>query len=243
MERNILLIGASGGLGKHFAEGLAEQGHNIAVHYNGNSTAAETLANVLIKVGVKASAFKADITSEDEVSKLVSDVAKELGSVDVLINNAGLSINSVSWKMDLDSWNKVIAVNLTGPFLCVKHTLPYMRKTGWGRIINISSVVGLMGIPGTIAYASSKAALEGLCKTVAKETAKQNITVNNIALGYFEAGLLYQIPEDLRNQIRETIPKKEFGDPAEIVKCLLYLIGDSSSYITGQTININGGLY
>ena len=236
-------MGSSGGLGKHFASGLAEQGHNLALHYNENSKAAETLLNDLKKYNVKAASFKADISSESDVSKMVSDVISEFGSIDVLINNAGLSINSVSWKMDLESWNKVIAANLTGPFLCIKHVLPHMRKSGWGRVINISSVVGLMGIPGTIAYASSKAGLEGLCKTVSKEVAKQDITINNIALGYFEAGLLYQIPEDLRNQIRESIPKKTFGDPMEIIRCMLYLIGENSSYITGQTININGGLY
>jgi 3-oxoacyl-[acyl-carrier protein] reductase len=243
IKRNILLVGASGGLGKHFATGMAEQGYNLAIHYKENSSAAEKLTDELTKYGIQASSFKADITNENDVSKMISEVLNKFGTIDILINNAGLSINSLTWKMDVDSWNKVLGVNLTGPFLCIKHALPNMRKSGWGRIVNISSVVGLMGVPGTVAYGVSKAGLEGLCKTVAKETAKQDITINNIALGYFEAGLLYQIPEDIRNQIKETIPKKEFGDPKEIIKCMLYLIGDNSSYITGQTISINGGLY
>jgi NAD(P)-dependent dehydrogenase (short-subunit alcohol dehydrogenase family) len=243
MNKNILLIGASGGLGRHFAEGFAAAGYNLALHCKDHSAEVEKLKSDIAGSGIKAATYKADITSEAEVSAMIKQVNADFGSIDVLVNNAGLSINSVSWKMDIDSWNKVLGVNLTGPFLCIKHVLPLMRANNFGRIINISSVVAYLGVPGTVAYAVSKAGLDGLTKTVSKETAKQNITINNISLGYFNAGLLFQIPEELRNQIKDTIPKKEFGDPKEIVNCMLYLTGENSGYITGQTININGGLY
>lgn len=242
MDKNILLIGASGGLGKHFAKGFSEAGYNLALHCKDHEDEITSLVKEISNNNIKINSYKADITSEAEVAKLVKDVTSEFGRIDILINNAGLSINAMSWKMDIDSWNKVLAVNLTGPFLCAKHVLPQMKTNGWGRIINMSSVVAQIGIPGTVAYAVSKAGLDGLCKTISKETAKQNITINNISLGYFNAGLLYQIPEELRNQIKDTIPKKEFGDPKEILECMLYLIGENASYLTGQTININGGL-
>ena len=192
---------------------------------------------------IKTGAYKADITSENEIMSMIEKIQTEFGTIDVLINNAGISIDGVSWKLGLDSWNKVMAVNLTGPFLCIKHTLPMMRQSGWGRIINITSVVSQLGVPGTSAYSASKAALSGLTKTVSKEVIKYNITVNQISLGYFHAGMLFRIPEEIREQIKSTIPKKEFGEPDEIVRCLLYLIDEKANYITGQTININGGLY
>lgn len=243
MGKNILLIGASGGLGKHFANSFASEGCNLALVYKEHSKEAHSLVENTLKHNIKAKTYEADITSEASIEKLVNSAVNDFGSIDVLINNAGLSLNAMSWKMDIDSWNKVLAVNLTGPFLCIKHVIPVMKKIGWGRIINISSVVAQLGVPGTVAYSVSKAGLEGLTKTVSKEIAKLNITINNIALGYFNAGLLYQIPEDLRNQIKDTIPKKEFGNPQEIVECMKFLISENSTYINGQTININGGLY
>jgi NAD(P)-dependent dehydrogenase (short-subunit alcohol dehydrogenase family) len=243
MNRNILLIGSSGGLGGYFARAFAAEGCGLALHYRQHSKECSQLADEISKNNIKVKTYEADITKENEVAGLIKNAVTDFGKIDVLINNAGLSINSMSWKMDIESWNKVLAVNLTGPFLCIKHVLPVMKENKWGRIINISSVVAQLGVPGTVAYAVSKSGLEGLCKTVAKETAKQDITINNIALGYFNAGLLFQISEELRNQIKETIPKKEFGNPQEIVECMKFLISDHSSYISGQTININGGLY
>ncbi|MGH2574986.1 MAG: SDR family oxidoreductase, partial [Ignavibacteria bacterium] len=149
----------------------------------------------------------------------------------------------VSWKLGLDEWNRVLAVNLTGPFLCIKHSLPLMRKNNWGRIINISSVVAQTGVPGTSAYSASKAGIFGLTKSISKEVANKNITVNTIALGYFNEGMIAQVPEELKMQIKSAIPKSDFGDPIDIVNCIHFLIEDTSSYVTGQTININGGLY
>ncbi len=243
MKKNVLLMGASGGLGKFFATGLARAGYNIALHYYNHPDSIYAIENELKSLNVNCKGYKSDICSESEIIELVKNVNDDFGSIDILINNAGISIDGITWKLDINSWNKVIAVNLTGPFLCSKHVLPLMRANNWGRIINISSVVPQIGIAGTVAYSVSKSGLNGLTKTISKEVIKNNITVNQISLGYFDAGMLYRIKEEIRNQIKESIPKKEFGNPDEIVNCLLYLISDNASYITGQVININGGLY
>lgn len=241
--KNVLLIGSSGGLGKHILQGLAKAGCNLALHYHDNEENLTASINEIKDTGVKLHTYKADITIESEVAELVGKVKNDFGKIDILINNAGLSLNAMTWKLSLDDWNKVLGVNLTGPFLCSKHVLPVMREGGWGRIIYMSSVVPQIGVAGTAAYASTKAALNGLCKTISKEVVKNNITANVLSLGYFDAGLLYQIPEDIRNQIKDTIPKKEFGNPGDVVECIKYICSENSSYITGQTLNLNGGLY
>jgi 3-oxoacyl-[acyl-carrier protein] reductase len=243
MNKNVLLIGASGGLGKHFTLGLAKAGYNMALHYFSHPQNINELESGLHDLNIKFKPYNADISNENEVSNLIRNVNSDFGSIDVLINNAGISIDGVTWKLDIDSWNKVMNVNLTGPFLCSKHVLPLMKAQNWGRIINISSVVPQIGIPGTVAYSVSKSGLTGLTKTIAKEVVKNNITANQISLGYFNAGMLYRIKEEIRNQIKESIPKKEFGNPDEIINCILFLLSDNASYITGQNININGGLY
>ncbi|MCC6865845.1 MAG: SDR family oxidoreductase [Ignavibacteria bacterium] len=242
--KKVLLTGASGGIGKHIISDLAAKGMKIALQYNTNpEKLTEHLSNTEKHPDTEIKSFKADITSENEVLSLIENVKKEFGSIDILINNAGLSINAMTWKMSLKDWNNVLSVNLTGSFLCTKHVIPVMKENNFGRIIYISSVVPQIGVPGTSAYAASKAGIAGLCKTVSKEVIKNNITVNMISLGYFEAGLLFQIPEDIRKQIKESIPIKKFGDPAEISECINYICSEKSSYLTGQSINLNGGLY
>ena len=174
---------------------------------------------------------------------MMGGVISKMGKIDILINAAGVSKSAVSWKTPLDDWNETIAINLTGPFLCIKHVIPFMRENNYGRIINISSVVAQSGFPGTVAYSASKAGLIGMVKTIAKEVASKNVTVNNIALGYFNKGMINQIPENLQEDIKETIPKKEFGKINELTNCLAYLSSENSEYLTGQTINLNGGMY
>lgn len=241
--KNALLIGASGGLGKYISSGLAAKGINLALHCNDNPEKLNSLISENENSGVKCRIYKANISSESEVISLVNEVKNEFGTIDLLINNAGVSINAMSWKLKIEDWSKVLDVNLTGPFLCTKHVLPLMKESKYGRIIYMSSVVPQIGVAGTAAYAASKAGLFGLCKTISKEVIKNNITANVISLGYFDAGMLYQIPEEIRNQIKDTIPIREFGNPLEIVECISYLCAENSKYITGQTINLNGGLY
>lgn len=232
--KTVLITGASGGLGKRFANALKDKGYNLALHY---------FENPLEEQSGNAKSYYADISAETDVKSMVSKIISDFGSVDILINNAGISMDAVSWKMPIETWNKVLAVNLTGTFLCIKHTLPFMREKNFGRIINISSVVAETGVSGTVAYSASKSGIFGLTKTVAREVANKNITVNTIALGYFNEGMISQVPENLKSKIISTIPKNELGDTLDIINCINYLIDDNSRYITGQVININGGLY
>lgn len=245
MERrkSILLVGASGGVGRAIARDLSNAGYDLALHYFEHSEELEVLAAELKKEGKNVQLFSGDITKEDDVAQLVQAVEKAFGGIDVLVNNAGVSQNGMTWKMPLDRWQQSLDVNLTGPFLCIKHVLPGMRERNFGRIISVTSVVAQTGVAGTVAYSASKAGLIGMTKTIAKEVANKNINVNCIALGYFDAGMLYEIPEEMREAIRETIPQKVFGNTESISKCILYLSSEEAGYVTGQTLNLNGGLH
>lgn len=241
--KNILLVGASGGLGKQFAYELAKSGNNIALHYYKHEDNIHKLEEKLKEIGAKFRSYQSDVRKEDEVKSLMENAVKDFGNIDVLVNNAGISIDGLSWKLQTETWNEVIAVNLTGTFLCIKHILPHMRERNRGRIINISSVVPQLGVAGTAAYSASKAGIFGLTKSISKEVANKNITINTIALGYFKEGMISQVPDELREKIKNSIPKNDFGDPLDIVNCIRFLMDDNSGYITGQVININGGLY
>jgi 3-oxoacyl-[acyl-carrier protein] reductase len=241
--KNILLIGASGGLGRKFAIELANSGYNLGLHYHNGLENLKNITEILESSGVNFKFYGAEISKEDEVKRMIENFSKDIGEVNILINNAGISLDGVSWKLETETWQKVLDVNLTGPFLCIKHVLPSMRNNNWGRIINISSVVAQTGVPGTSAYAASKSGLFGLTKTIAKEIANKEITINTIALGYFNEGMIKQVPEDFQTILKNNIPKHEFGDPKDIINCIKYLIDETSRYITGQIININGGLF
>jgi len=241
-QRTLLLVGASGGLGLKMIPVFLKHGFNLALHYKNEMEALEMYASEENLKG-RIKLYQADITVETEVKELCASVVSNFGSIDVVVNAAGISANGMSWKMKADDWTSTIATNLTGPFFVIKHVLPSMRNNEFGRIINISSVVAQTGVIGTSAYAASKAGLIGLVKTVAKEVANKNITVNNIALGYFDAGMIDDVPQSMQETIKSTIPKQSFGKPSELAECIVYLSGDQSSYITGQTINLNGGLY
>jgi NAD(P)-dependent dehydrogenase (short-subunit alcohol dehydrogenase family) len=185
---------------------------------------------------------KIDITDEKQVKKMIDQTVQTCGQIDILINNAGIFKDAVSWKMYKETWDSVLATNLTGAFLCTKHVLPIMRERKFGRIVNVSSIVGQTGVFGASNYAASKAGLIGFTKAIAKEVALKGITVNCVALGYIEAGMNLRLSEQLRNQIRDTIPMKRFGTPEEVSEVILFLCSKEASYITGQVIGINGGL-
>jgi len=239
MSKTALIIGASGGLGRELAKDLAKKGYSLALHYFNQ----QELLEKVFKETDLIKFYKADITIEQQVASLVEEVLKDFGKIDVLINNAGVTKSNMIWNFSNEDWQETINVNLTGPFYTIKHVLPSMRENNFGRIINISSVVAQKGVAGTSAYAASKAGLVGMTKSIAMEVANKNITANCIALGYFDAGMLYEIPENQRNKIKDEIPKNEFGNPTAISECIDYLCNDHSDYITGQTLNINGGIY
>jgi NAD(P)-dependent dehydrogenase (short-subunit alcohol dehydrogenase family) len=187
--------------------------------------------------------FHADLRDEAAIEQLVKSVVAHYGKVDVLINNAGISRNGMSWKLPTEAWNDVMAVNLTAPFLLMKAVIPGMRERRYGRIISISSIVGQTGMAGTAAYTATKAGLIGLSKTIAKETATSGIAVNTLALGYFDAGMISEVSPELQEQIIKQIPKQRLGDTATILATIDWLLQSEADYVTGQTIGLNGGLY
>lgn len=236
MDKKIFLItGASGGLGTSVSNYLHEEGHSLILIYNNNVPKLMESENVFH--------FKCDFTKPREVERLIENIVTKFDNIDVLINNAGVSKSEISWKHSSDNWNETIAVNLTAPFILSKGVLPLMRKNKFGRIINITSIVAQTGVVGTSSYAASKAGLIGLTKTLSKEVAKDSITVNSLALGYFNKGMINDVPEDLKNQIKSNIPKEKLGDPKVICETISFLISKNADYITGQTLNLNGGLF
>lgn len=233
-KKTILIIGSSGGLGSSILKSFDETKYNLALHYYSNPFPIQSK---------DFRTYKADITQENEVEKLIQDVVDDFGSLDIVLNTAGITISEMSWKADLSNWDKTIAINLTGPFLVTKHALPHMRKNGFGRLIFMSSIVAQTGFIGASAYAASKAGLFGLTKTISKEVANKGITANSIALGYFNTGMIDDVPLVMQDQLKDAIPVSALGKPEELAELIKYIISENSSYLTGQTINLNGGLY
>ncbi len=242
-DKVALVTGSSGGLGRHIALSLAREGAHVGLVYHEHRAAAEALQQDIEAGGQQALVIQADVASEPEVERMVQAVLERFGTIDVLINNAGISLDGVSWKLPKEAWQQVLDVNLTGTFLCAKHVLPTMRARQWGRIVNVTSVVGQRGVPGTAAYAASKAGLIGLTKTLAREVATKHITVNALALGYFDAGLLRTVPEPVLAQLVKDIPVGRFGSMDELTWAIRFLCAPQASYMTGEVLNLNGGYY
>ena len=238
-----IVTGSSRGLGRHIALSLAEEGANIILVYHENQDKAVQVKREIESMGQRALVLQADVSSEPDVQNMVNRTVSEFSRIDILINNAGVSSDAMSWKFPTDSWHHVIEVNLTGPFLCTKHVLPVMRPQSSGRIINIASVVGQTGNVGTSAYSASKSGLIGLTKTVAREVASRGITVNALALGYFDEGMLRTLPATIREDLLARIPIGRFGSVSELTWAIRFLSAPQAAYITGQVININGGFY
>jgi NAD(P)-dependent dehydrogenase (short-subunit alcohol dehydrogenase family) len=234
-KKIIFITGASGGLGEAIAKYFLKLGHQLILHHNENP--------IHIEENDLVTHVKADLTDEKDVQKMFHKITSTVSNIDILINNAGISKSSISWKTSSDDWDETIALNLTAPFKIAQHTIPLMRKNNWGRIINITSVVAQTGVIGTSAYAASKAGIIGLTKTLSKELIPFNITTNALALGYFDKGMIRDIPTELKEQIIDTIPAKELGQPDIICKTIEFLMQNEAHYINGQTINLNGGLF
>jgi NAD(P)-dependent dehydrogenase (short-subunit alcohol dehydrogenase family) len=225
----IVITGASGGLGSYLVEHLGRE-YEIIGTYNKHKPKI---------TGERVLFCQADVCDSGSVERFVSTVADKLKNI-VLINMAGISLDGMGHKMEDTIWDRVMDTNLKGTFLMCRAFLPFMRKQEWGRIINVSSVVGQMGVPGTIAYSASKSGLFGLTRTLASENVMKNITVNVLALGYYEVGMIKVISPEIQEQIRASIPMKRFGHPRNLELAIRFLI--ECDYITGATININGGL-
>lgn len=243
-DKVCIVTGSSRGIGKGIATAFAKEGAKIVINYRAQEDAAKETANELVeKYHTDVEILKADVTREEEVVETLRKISERFGTIDILVNNAGVHKDSVIWRMDKNIWDAVISTNLTGVFLFTKHVIPVMREKGWGRIINISSVVGQIGIFGASNYSASKSGLFGFTKSVANEVADKNITVNCVAVGYIEAGMNLRLPEEIRQKVLQRIPLKRFGKIEEVAGPVVFLCTDEAAYITGQIIHINGGYY
>lgn len=240
----VLITGGTQGIGKGIAMAFAKQQATVILNYHSNDEEAQKAVNeIYAETKIHVEAIKADVTDEAQVIQMISQIINLFGQIDILINNAGIFKDSVSWKMDKSVWDAVINTNLTGTFLCTKHVIPYMREKRHGRIINISSVVGQTGGFGTSNYAASKAGIIGFTKSIAREVALFSITVNCVALGYIDIGMGLRIPEKVRERIITQIPMQRFGTVEEVVATITFISSNDASYITGQVIAVNGGYF
>lgn len=240
--KTAIVTGGSRGIGRAAALTLAEAGADVAVIYAGNTAAAEETVRLIEEKGRKGLAIQCDVADEAAVTAMVKDVKKELGRIDILVNNAGITRDGLLMIMKEADWQAVLDTNLTGAFRCTKAVTRLMMKQRSGSIINITSVVGETGNAGQANYAAAKAGLIGFTKSVAKELASRNIRCNAIAPGCIETDMTAVLGEDTVDAMIKTIPMGRVAQPEEVAKAVLFLASDDASYITGQTLNVDGGM-
>ena len=240
--KTVIITGASRGIGFALAEAFAKAGANLALCATQEKTLQEA-AEKLAGFGVKIYTQAINIAKADDCEKFVQNIVQEFGSLDVLVNNAGITRDNLTVRMSEQDWDDVISINLKGTFLMAKAALKVMFKKRSGNIVNITSVVGEMGNPGQANYAASKAGIIGLTKTLAKEFGGRQVRVNAVAPGFVQTAMTDALPEDVKTKALETIALKRFASVQDIAKAVLFLAGDDASYITGHVLAVNGGLY
>ncbi len=240
-ERVALVTGGSRGIGRAIAQALGAAGATVIVNYKSNAEAAEEVVGAINAADGRAQAAQADVSDAADVERLFKGIQAEHGRLDILVNNAGITRDTLLLRMKEEDFDAVLDTNLRGVFLCTKAALRPMMKRG-GRIINITSVVGLMGNPGQANYAAAKAGLIGFSKSIAREMASRNITVNAVAPGYVETELTDSLGEQVRAAVLENIPLGRFGQPQDVANLVCFLASDAAAYITGQTITVDGGM-
>ncbi|PTG90355.1 beta-ketoacyl-ACP reductase [Staphylococcus chromogenes] len=243
MTKVALVTGASRGIGRSIALKLAEEGYNVAINYAGNKEKAEEVVNQIKEKGVEAFAIQANVSNPDEVKAMIKEVVNQFGSVDVLVNNAGITRDNLLMRMKEQEWDDVIDTNLKGVFNCIQKVTPQMLRQKGGRIINLTSIVGAVGNPGQINYVASKAGVIGMTKTAARELSSRQITVNAVAPGFIVSDMTNALNEDLKNGMKAQIPLGHFGEDTDIAHTVAFLASDKAKYITGQTIHVNGGMH
>jgi 3-oxoacyl-[acyl-carrier protein] reductase len=241
-SRVALVTGASRGIGRAVALALAGAGSDVAINCAGRIEAAEEVAGEIRSIGRRALVVKANVADPAEVNEMVKTVLSELGRLDILVNNAGITRDNLVMRMSEDDWDSVISVNLKGSFNCARAVTRSMLKARYGRIVNISSVVGISGNAGQANYASSKAGLIGFSKTLAKELGSRNITVNVVAPGFIETDMTSAMPDDLKKSMSDKISLGRLGKPEDVAAAVVFLVSEQASYITGQVLAVDGGL-
>ena len=241
--KNALVTGGSRGIGRAVSIRLASMGAHVVINYVSNPEAAKVTEKMITDAGGTAEIISFNVAVAADVQDSIKQLIKELGTLDILVNNAGITRDGLMARMKEDDWDAVLDTNLKGSFICAKAAARSMMKKRWGRIVNISSVIGFAGNAGQVNYASAKAGMQGLTKSMAREFATRNITVNSVAPGYIETDMTRDLPEDIQEKIKAEIPLASLGSPEDIAGAVAYLVGEDGSYVTGQTIHVNGGMY
>ena len=242
-ERKVALVtGGARGIGKAIALKFAKNNYNIVLNYVSDNTDTQSLKDELEQYGIETICVKADVSKKDEVEEMVKQAIEKFGKIDVLVNNAGVTKDCLLMRMKEEDFDKVININLKGTFLMTKEVIPYMMKKRNGKIINISSVVGVCGNAGQSNYSASTAGIIGFTKSVAKEVASRNICANCVAPGFIATDMTEVLSEDVKNNINSQIPMKRMGTAEDVANVVYFLGNDESSYITGQVINVDGGM-
>lgn len=241
-DKVALVTGGSRGIGKEIALELARNGINVGITYVNNEEKAKEVIDEIKSHGVKGIAIKTNVSIEEDVLQMIKSMEEELGTIDILVNNAGVTKDNLIIRMKEEDWDEIMNVNLKGTFLTTKVVTRIMMKKRYGKIINITSVVGIMGNAGQGNYSASKAGVIGFTKSMAKELASRGIRVNAIAPGFIETDMTEALKEDIKETMLKAIPLNTFGNPKDIANLVVFLASEKSDYITGQVINVDGGM-
>ncbi len=242
MDKVAMITGATRGIGKQIALTLANEGYNIILNYRTENDELKQLKNEIESKNVKCLVVQGDVTNFEDCKQMIESAIKEFGKIDVLVNNAGITKDMLLARMKEEDFKQVIDVNLVGTFNMTKNVISYMMKARNGRIINISSVVGIAGNAGQTNYSASKAGIIGFTKSLAKEVASRNILVNAVAPGFIETNMTDVLKQEVKDEIAKNIPLKRMGTPQDIANVVKFLASEDSSYITGQVISVDGGM-
>ncbi|HII4457357.1 3-oxoacyl-[acyl-carrier-protein] reductase [Clostridium perfringens] len=241
-DKVAIVTGGTRGIGRAIALKLADQGANIVINYRNSDKEAEELKAILEEKGIKVLTVKCDISNFEDSKNLMDKCKEVFGKIDILVNNAGITKDTLIMRMKEEDFDNVIDVNLKGTFNCAKHASAIMLKQRFGKIINMTSVVGIAGNAGQVNYAASKAGVIGLTKSLAKELGSRGITVNAVAPGFINTDMTASLSEKVKEEASKNIPLKRLGDPEDVANLVGFLASDAANYITGQVINVDGGM-